>query len=258
MEEVVTVEAVAPHIVMVTIRRLRARNAINGAVAMALDRAVKTIEGDSDIWAAVLTGEGDQVFCAGADLKEIAAGRLPSLLTPDGGFAGFVYHPRDKLWIAAIEGLAVAGGFEIALACDLRVATEESAFALPEVTRGLAAAAGGIFRLPRELPRVLALELIATGERLPAARAAELGLLNCLVPKGQARTAAITLAQQICANAPLAVRESLKIARRALDLDDQDLRKLADEAQDFLATTLDFAEGPHAFIERRPPRWQGR
>jgi hypothetical protein len=153
---VVTVEAPAAHVRLVTLRRPEARNAVNGAVALALHRIVHEIEADPDAWVVVLTGAGGQAFCSGADLKEVSGGRLESLWTPDGGFAGFVRAPRSKVWIAAIDGLALAGGFEIALACDLIVASDDAAFGLPEVTRGLIAAAGGLYRLPRSLPRALA------------------------------------------------------------------------------------------------------
>src|SRR5260221_10189241 len=116
--DVVTVEVVAPHVALVTIRRSDARNAVNGAVAAGLDRAVKVIEADPDLWTAVLTGEGGVAFSAGADLKDVSAGRLPDLYTSDGQFAGFVKHPRTKIWIAAVQGFAVAGRFQIALVCD--------------------------------------------------------------------------------------------------------------------------------------------
>src|SRR6202790_305801 len=182
----VTVEIAAPHVALVTIRRPEARNSVNGAVAAGLDSAVKRIEADPDIWVAILSGEGGVAFCAGADLKEVSAGRMQELFTADGQFAGFVKHPRSKLWIAAVEGFAMAGGFEIALSCDMIIASENSVFSLPEVTRGLIAAAGGVYRLPRAIPRALAFELIATGDRISAARAAELGFLNKVAPTGEA------------------------------------------------------------------------
>ncbi|MDR7156867.1 enoyl-CoA hydratase/carnithine racemase [Sphingobium xenophagum] len=255
---VVTVEIAAPHVALVTIRRPEARNAINGFVAQALDRAVKQIESDPDLWVAVLTGEGGVAFCAGADLKEVSAGRLSELFTPDGQFAGFVKHPRDKVWIAAVEGFAMAGGCEIALACDMIVASETSTFALPEVMRGLIAAAGGMYRLARALPRAIAMEMLATGECLPATRAAEFGLVNRLTPHGGAVTGALELAVQIASNAPVAVHESLQVARRAYDLDDNALFALGLDAQDRVMATEDFVEGPLAFIEKRAPRWKGR
>lgn len=255
---VVTVAIAAPHVALVTIRRPEARNSVDGAVAAGLDRAVKQVEADPDIWVSVLTGEGGVAFCAGADLKAVSAGRMADLYTADGQFAGFVKHPRSKVWIAAVEGFAMAGGCEIALTCDMVVASENSVFALPEVTRGLIAAAGGIYRLVRAMPRALALELIATGDRLQAVRAAELGLINRVTPQGQAVVEAVKLAERICANAPIAVRESLQVARQAYDLDDDALFKLGLDAQDRVMNTEDFMEGPRAFIEKRAPIWKAR
>jgi enoyl-CoA hydratase len=256
--DAVTREIVAAHVALVTINRPEARNSINGDVTRQLDQQVKAIEADPDIWAAVLTGAGGVAFCAGADLKEVSAGNMDDLYTPDGAFAGFVKHPRQKVWIAAVEGFAMAGGCELALACDMIVASEPSVFALPEVTRGLIAAAGGVYRLVRALPRAIALELLATGDRLPAARAAELGFINRVTPQGQAVTEAIAIASRICANAPIAVRETLGVARQAYDLDDDTLFALGLAAQDRVMTTEDFAEGPRAFIEKRPAVWKNR
>ena len=253
----VTLEMAGAHVALVTIQRPEARNAVNGAVATGLDRIVKHIEKDSNIWVAVLTGAGGAAFCAGADLKEVSAGRMDDLYTPDGAFAGFVKHPRDKLWIAAVEGFALAGGFEIALACDLIVASEAAVFSLPEVTRGMVAAAGGVYRAVRALPRSIAIELIVTGDRLPSARAAALGLVNRLAPAGGALAHAMALAERICANAPIAVRESLKVARLAYDLDDDSLFALGLAAQERVQQTKDFTEGPLAFIEKRPAVWKG-
>lgn len=254
----VNFEIAAPHIALVTINRPEARNAVNGEVAQALDAIVKQIEADPEIWVAILTGAGGQAFSAGADLKEVSAGRMNSLFTQDGAFAGFVQHPRKKLWIAAVDGFALAGGFELALRCEMIVASENSAFALPEVTRGLVAAAGGVYRLVRAMPRALALELIATGDRITAQRAAELGLVNRVTEQGGAVSGALELAGRICANAPIAVRESLDVARQAYDKDDDALFALGLEAQMRVMQTEDFAEGPLAFIQKRAPQWKGR
>lgn len=256
--DAVQAERLSAHVIRVTLNRPDARNAINGDVARALDYLVKLVEADPDIRVAILTGAGAAVFCAGADLKEIAAGRVDDLKTADGGFAGFVHAQREKVWIAALNGLALAGGCELALACDLIVATEEVEFALPEVTRGLMALAGGLYRLPRALPRAIALELIATGDRLSAERALHFGMINKLVPADQLQTAALALAERICGNAPVAVRESLAIAKRSHELSDDALIALGQSARERLVLTDDFKEGPRAFIERRAPRWTGR
>jgi len=258
LSDAVTMEVAAPHVAVISINRPEARNAVNVSVTQGIARAVESTESDDDIWAVVLTGRGGVSFSAGADLNEVAAGRAMSLRTEDGGFAGFVNAGRDKPWIAAVEGFAVGGGLEIVLACDMVVAAEHSLFGLPEVSRGLIAAAGGIYRLPRVLPRAIALELIATGAQLSAARALEFGMINRLVPREQALNAAIELATSICANAPIAVRESLKVARVALDFDDPTLRELMREARERNERTSDHNEGPRAFIEKRRPNWTGR
>src|SRR5262249_43489861 len=181
-----------------------------------------------------------------------------ALGTPQGGFAGLVNRARTKPWIAAVNGFALAGGCEIALACDLIVAIEEAAFGLPEVKRGLVAGAGGLYRLPRALPKAIALELIMTGAHFDAKRAFHYGLVNRLVPRDQLLPEALKLAAAICANAPIAVRESLSVARQAYDLDDAGLREVSGAASRRNAATEDYKEGPRAFIEKRAPRWSGR
>jgi enoyl-CoA hydratase len=254
----VKMERPAKHVALVTLDRPEARNAVNHEVAGALDRIVAETEADPDIWVVVLTGAGDKAFCAGADLKQVSAGGMEKLFTPRGGFAGFVDAPRTKVWIAAVEGVALAGGFEIALACDLIVAATNAGFGLPEVKRGLLAAAGGAYRLPRMLPRGLAYEMLATGDRVDAKRAHDLGLVSRLATPGGSVEVAIAFAADICANAPLAVRESLAIARASADLVEADLRVASHAAQARLALSDDFHEGPLAFIEKRAPRWSGR
>ena len=255
---VVLVQRLADHIALVTLNRPQARNAVNGAVAQALQAAVDETEADPGVWVVVLTGAGPDVFCAGADLKEVSAGRSALLRTERSGFAGFVYGARSKPWIAAVNGKALAGGCEIALACDLIVASDHAAFGLPEVLRGLMAAAGGVFRLPRALPPKIAIELILTAGQIDAQRALAFGLVNAVVPRAQLISEAQALAQRICKNAPVAVRESLRIARRANDLTEQELRAMVDEAMPRLTASADYKEGPLAFIEKREPRWTGR
>jgi enoyl-CoA hydratase len=258
LSEAVIFSLVASHVALVTIDREPARNAVNAAVTQGIERAIRLTDSMADVWTVVLTGSGTRAFCAGADLKEVSAGGLRQLITNDGGFAGFVHAQRTKPWIAAVNGPAVAGGFEIALACDLIVAAEGTQFALPEVKRGLIAAAGGLYRLPRVIPKQLAMELIATGNMISAARLHSFGAVNRLTAPGAAVTGAIQLAEEICANAPMAVRESLAISREALDRSDDELRQLSDQAQERVMKTADFQEGPLAFIEKRSPRWQAR
>lgn len=256
-EAVVLFEKRGDHVALVTLNRPGARNAVNGDVAQSLDAVVRQTEADPDIWTVVLTGSGGKVFCAGADLKEVSKGEVESLWTETGGFAGFVHSKRQKPWIAAVEGLALAGGCELALACDLIVASEGGAFGLPEVMRGLAASAGGLYRLPRVLPKGVALHMILTAERISSERAASLGMVSQLAPAGQAVEVALQLARAINQNAPLAVRESLAIARLAHDLKDAELRALSDQAQARLQVTGDFIEGATAFVEKRPAVWRG-
>jgi enoyl-CoA hydratase/carnithine racemase len=246
------------HVATILLDRLAARNAINREVAMRLHESVEATERDPDIWAVVLASAHDGIFSAGADLKEVAAGRINDLYVPSAGFAGFVDARRTKPWIAAIDGLALAGGFELALACDLIVASEKSFFGLPEVSRGLIAAAGGLYRLPRRLPAAVALEIALTAHRLPAQRAYDLGLVNRLAEDGSAIAAAQELADEIVRNAPLAVRETLAIMRQASAQVDPALNSLSLARQEVLSRTEDFAEGPQAFVEKRAPNWQAR
>lgn len=257
-EAAVLFERIDEHIALITINRPAARNSVNGEVATALARYVKETEEDDSIWAVVLTGSGDRAFCAGADLNEVAAGRRNLFNTPEGGFAGFVHAQRAKPWIAAVNASAVGGGTEIALACDMIVAAEAASFCLPETRRGLIAGAGGAFRLPRAIPRAIAMELIATGASLPAARALTLGMVNRVVPQAEVVPEALRLAAQLCANAPVPVRESLKIARAAADLTEAELWERSRAAGILNRTTEDYKEGPRAFLEKREPKWKGR
>jgi len=241
---------------LITINRPEARNAVNGDVATGLEAAVDRLEGDDELWAGVLTGAGS-VFCAGADLKLFSAGRDGEMRTERGGFAGFVRRPRTKPVIAAVDGAALAGGCELALACDLIVASKAARFGLPEVKRSLVAAGGGLVHLPRVLPQQVALKMLLTGDPIDAETAFRLGMVSDLVEAGQAVTAAMALAERINTNAPLAVRETRRIALESLDADPVEIWEASREAQNRLATTEDYTEGPRAFIEKRDPRWVG-
>lgn len=256
----VTVEKLPDHVALVTINRPEARNAVNGDVARGLEAAIAQTDADDDVWVVILTGAGPDAFCAGADLKAVSGGRGHELRTDRGGFAGFVHAPKAKPWIAAVQAAALAGGCEIALSCDLIVAAPGARFGLPEVKRGLIASAGGLYRLPRALPPAVAREMILTGEPIGADRAHALGMVNLLAPDAGAglMDAAKALAARITVNAPIAVRESLAVARLAFDLDDAALRQKSEEGQVRNMQSEDFKEGPRAFIEKRAPRWQGR
>lgn len=248
-------EMLEPQVALVTLHRPAVRNAVNPDLAQALEQIVEQVEANEDVAIAILTGSGSKAFCAGADLKEVHAGRLGQCFTPGGGFAGFVNKPRAKPWIAAVNGHALAGGFEIVLACDLVVAATHAAFGLPEVKRGLIASAGGLYRLPRLVPRIVAMELISTGRAIGSDRALSLGLVNCVVEGDEVIAEALQMARQVIANAPLAVRESLRIAKLASGFDDPILRADAERTQLQLQMTADYQEGSKAFIEKRPPKW---
>lgn len=245
------------HIAIITLDRPEARNAIDGEMATGIERSLDRYEDDERLWAGVLKANGP-VFSAGADLKEVAAGNVAALLTKRGGFAGITKRTRTKPLIAAVTGSALAGGTEIALSCDLIVCAEESNFGLPEVKRSLVAAAGGLFRLPRAIGMAPALEAIMTGDPLPARRAYELGMVNKVVPGARVLEEALELANRIASNAPLAVRASRTAAVGAFTEDDETLWNTSEKAALEIMSTEDFKEGPRAFIEKRPPRWQGK
>ena len=245
------------HVAILTLNRPEARNAVNGEVAAGMEAAIDRMEEDPDIWIGVLTANGP-AFSAGADLKAVSAGGGGSLGTERGGFAGIVNRQRTKPLIAACDGPALAGGTEIVLSCDLVVASTNARFGVPEVKRSLAAAAGGLFRLPKVLPRNIATELILTGDPISAERAYHFGLVNELCEPGQALERALALAQRIAVNAPLAVRESLAVMKASEGIDDEQAFQLSNQAMARLSKTEDYAEGPRAFIEKREPQWKGR
>jgi len=249
-------------VAVITLNRPEARNAVNGTVAEEMEAAIDRMEDDPGVWIGVLRanteGQERPVFCAGADLKAINAGEGAALGTKKGGFAGFAYRERKKPVVVAVDGLATAGGCEIVLACDLVVASNRSAFGLAEVKRNLIAGAGGLFRLPRAVGRSAAMEAILTGEPIPAERAYQLGLVNRLVEPGQAEAVALTLAAKVCEAAPLAVWESRKVVLAADWSDEATLKRMTDQAMAAVTGSDDLKEGLAAFIEKRPPRWQGR
>lgn len=251
-------EIVDDYVALISLNRPDKRNAVNGAVAEAMDWIVKEVESNDTIRVAILTSSTDGTFSAGADLSEISKGRAHTLGTKDGGFAGFVNAPREKPWIAAVRGSALAGGCELSLTCDMIVASDDSRFGLPEVKRGLFAGAGGVYRLPNRIPRNIAMELIATGDPLPADRAYSLGLVNRLAPLADVVSEARKLAAEIAVNAPLSVRESLKVARMSQDMAEEDILKVSSKASAKVFSSEDAKEGPVAFLEKRAPNWKGR
>ena len=248
---------VAGQVARVRLNRPESRNAINGAVTRTMGKILAEVENNPAIQVAVLESSTPGMFCAGADLAEIARGGGGDLVDKDGGFAGFVNAARKKAWIASIDGVAFGGGFELALSCDLIVASENARFALPEVKRGLIAMAGGVIRLPRVLPRALAFEAIATGDPIMPEVALAHGMINKLVPPAELEQATLNLAQRIARNAPLAVRESLALARAAAAVGEEALWQANDQTMIHVVTSNDAREGPLAFMEKREPKWSG-
>jgi enoyl-CoA hydratase len=249
-------------VAIITLNRPEARNAVNGDVASGLEAAIDKLEADSNVWVGILAantaGQERPVFCAGADLKAINSGQAAALNTKRGGFGGFVYRDRKKPVIAAVDGLATAGGCELVLACDMLVATTRSAFGLAEATRNLIAGAGGLFRLPRAIGRAVAMEAILTGEPFSAQRAYELGMVNKLVEPNTALDAALDLAMRVCKAAPLAVWASRKIVLASETESDQTLIDMTNKEFGAVLASEDTKEGLTAFIEKRPPNWQGK
>jgi enoyl-CoA hydratase len=245
------------HVAVITINRPDARNAVNGDVAQGIEDAIDRLEGDDSLWLGILTGV-PPVFCAGADLKEINAGRAANLNTKRGGFAGITSRDRTKPIIAAVDGPALAGGTEICLACDLIVASSSAKFGIPEVKRCLVAAGGGLFRLPRKIPFNIAMELTLTGDPIDAERAHHFGLVNYLTEPGGALDRAKELARQIEANAPVAVRASRRVVLASATEDESTGWRLSGEAFAEALSSEDSKEGLMAFIEKRPPNWAGK
>jgi enoyl-CoA hydratase/carnithine racemase len=257
-EQPLLFEIIDGHIALLRLNRPKARNAIDGETARALAAAVARIEGDPDLRAVVLGSTNPGIFCAGADLKVVASGRVHELRPGEGGFAGLIDAVRTKPWIVAVDGPALGGGCEICLACDMIVASPASRFGLPEVKRGLMANAAGVHRIARVLPRNIALEMIATGEPIDAETAARYGMVNRIVSPEQVIETALSLARSIVANAPISVQESLRITRMVGDLSDGELRVISGEAMKRVMVTEDAKEGPKAFVEKRAPNWLGR
>jgi enoyl-CoA hydratase len=245
------------HTAVITINRPDARNAVNGDVAEGIEAGIDRLEEDESLWVGIITGV-PPVFSAGADLKEINAGNAAKLATKKGGFGGITRRSHAKPIIAAVDGPALAGGTEIVLSCDLVVASNTARFGIPEVKRSLIAGAGGLFRLPRKIPFNIAMEAALTGDPFDATLAAQFGLVNQLVEPGEALEKAKALAERICANAPVAVRETRKVVIDSAQADEDTGWSLTDAAFGAAVSTEDFSEGLTAFIEKRPPNWKGR
>ena len=239
-------------VLLVRMDRPAKRNAVDAPMTAALDAALNELEDDPDLWCGVLTG-GPEVFCAGTDLVQ-----GPGDPTPRGGNYGVVRRRRTTPLVAAVEGVAYGGGFEIVLACDLVVAGESARFGLPEVARGVVANCGALFRTPRPLPLTVAKQMPLTGRPMAAARAYELGLVSELVADGGAEAAALDLAAAICANSPVAVGATLAAVEKVVGAADELGWAATAEAAAVTDASADRAEGVAAFLEKREPQWTGR
>lgn len=243
------------HVEILTINRPEARNAINRATAIALGDALDACEVDDDVWVVVLTGAGDKAFSAGMDLKAFATGEFP---ITDKGFGGITQRDFPKPLIAAANGAALAGGFEILISCDMVVAANHAKFGIPEAARGLVAGGGGLIRLPKRIPLAVAYEMALTADPIDANRAYELGLVNRVVPGEQVLDEAVALAERIAKNAPLAVRTSKDVMKKARELSEEESWNLNTEAFGMIGRSADALEGAVAFAEKREPQWQGK
>jgi len=241
------------HVLVVVMQRQEKRNAVNRELALAIDDALNLLDDDPDLWVGVLSGT-QRVFSAGSDMSPEAGDNR----TDRGGEYGIIRRARRKPLIAAIEGFALGGGMEMALACDLVVAARDAVFGLPEVRRGVLPTSAGLFRAPRSLPLNLARELILIGDPIDAARAHGAGFVNVLAEPGGALEAAIALAKRVCLNAPLSVQACLAAVNQRLADDDDAGWVATAKALDAIRDTADFVEGRQAFFERRSPRWTGQ
>ena len=242
-------------VLVITINRPEQRNAVNAAVAHGIAAALDDLDGDAELAIGVITGAG-KGFCSGMDLKAFVTGERP--WAGDRGFAGITQRASAKPLIAAIEGFAVAGGLEVALSCDLIVAARGARLGIPEVKRSLVAAGGGLLRLPRMLPRNVAMELALTGDPIAAERAHGLGLVNRLAEPGEALSAALELAEAIAQNGPLALAASKRILTESADWPDSEFFDRQQAITEPVMASQDAREGATAFAEKRAPVWQGR
>ena len=255
MSSLVSVDE-ADGVLIITINLPEARNAISFETAQQLSVAFETLDAREDLHIGILTGAGG-TFCSGMDLKDFAKTRKRSSV-PGKGFAGLNEAPPKKPLIAAVEGFAVAGGFEMMLAYDLIVAANNAMFGLPEVKRGLVAGGGGLVRLPRQVPYHIAMEILLTGEMFAASRAQQYGLINVLTDPGQALGEALKLARKICENGPLAVRTSKSVVVQGLDFPAAKMFDLQRPLTDHIFMSEDAKEGATAFAEKRKPVWRGK
>ena len=255
MSEPAVLTEVSDGVMTITINRPSAKNAVNKDVAEGIAAALDALDADDNTHVVILTGAGG-TFCSGMDLKAFVTGETPYVAGR--GFAGMVEKSTDKPMIAAVEGYALAGGCELAITCDLIVAADNAMFGIPEVKRGLAAAAGGLVRLPRQIPSRVAMEMALTGDFMSAERAMSVGLINQIAPAGEALAQAKALAAKIAENGPLAVKRSKQVIKESIDWSQDEMFANQQEITSAVFSSEDAIEGATAFAEKRKPNWKGR
>lgn len=245
-------------VMIITLNRPAAGNSVNPDVAYGIENALNLAEADPDVYVVILTGAGPKIFCGGMDLKHLSQFGNKGVLIEGHGFAGFAERWFSKPLICAVNGSAMGGGTEFALACDIIIAADHAKFGLPEVKRGILAAAGGPIRLMRSVPKAVAMEMLLTGDAIGAQRAMEIGMINNVVPYDELMTTALAMADRIIANAPISVKGAKELAYKSFNMDMEDAFELSLKIKNRVNQSNDSKEGPKAFAEKRPAVWKNR